>query len=49
MVEHLRPHSVLNMADARHVESVESDVSGYGDRHLTTAFYQSGCEGAAQN
>src|ERR1700736_3449802 len=29
------PHSVLNMADARQVECVEPDMSGYGHRHFT--------------
>src|SRR5271166_5205956 len=32
MVTRMRPHSVLDMADARHVESVEPDGSARGHR-----------------
>ena len=32
MVTRMRPHSVLNMADARHVEGVEPDGSAFSHR-----------------
>jgi hypothetical protein len=32
MVARMRPHSVLDVADARHVESVEPDGSACGHR-----------------